>query len=429
MATVNILIRNKKSNPANLDIRLSNGRKKDFFSKVNIFVNPKNWDDKRQQIRNVIEVQNRDKLNSKLASLKTFVLDEFNMSFMNGEIIDKAWLDSIINKFFNRPNNEVKNIIEPHNIYYLDFANWWLKNKAKTWKTEKNQYLSNTAIEQYQSFTKIFENFEKKKKVKVKFKTFDTDQINDFVTFLEKTEEYAENTVKRHIGRLRFFVNRASGLSIETHKSFEEKIFATPTEEVMEPYLSENEIELIFKHDFSYNETIDNVRDNFVIGLCTGLRVSDFNNNLNISNIDGDFIEIRTEKTDTWVSIPIHPFVKTILDKRVGLLPPKISDQKFNKYIKDICFCVGLDYQMKGKLFDGESKRDIVGVYPKYKLVSSHICRRSFATNLHGVVSNAVIQNIGGWSTEKMMLKYIKKSKREHAEVLRDTWNKKYQTK
>lgn len=428
MATVKLYLATDK-NPANIYIRFLNGRAIDIVSQINVFVNPKTWDKDRQKIRNVIEVPNRDTLNSKFDKLKTFVVDEFNLDFMDGQIIDKQWLDSAVSKFFNRPKQEVKKTIESHNVYYSDFANWWLNNKAKTWKTEKNAYLNTTAIKQYKSFVKIFEKFERKKNVKVRFKTLTSDQINDFVTFLEDDEVYAENTVLRHVSRLTFFCNRAEGLNIDVNKNFQEKIFITKTEEVMEPYHPENEIESIFKYDFSYNETLDDVCDNYIIGLWTGLRVSDFNNNLDISNIDGDFIEIKTEKTDTWVSIPIHPHVRQILNKRMGLLPPKLSDQKFNKYIKDICFVVGIDNEMRGKLFDKETKRDIIGVYPKYKLVSSHICRRSFATNLYGLVPNAVIQEVGGWSTEKMMLKYIKKTKRESAEVIRDTWKKKYETK
>ena len=66
--------------------------------------------------------------------------------------------------------------------------------------------------------------------------------------------------------------------------------------------------------------------------------------------------------------------------------------------------------------------RKVYGHFRKCDLISSHVCRRSFATNLYGQVPNSVIKEAGGWSSETMMLKYIKKSNREHAEVLKEHW-------
>jgi hypothetical protein len=59
-------------------------------------------------------------------------------------------------------------------------------------------------------------------------------------------------------------------------------------------------------------------------------RISEFHISSNTILITG------TEKTDSIVEIPIHPQVKSILKKRKGALPSVISDQKFNKYIKEV---------------------------------------------------------------------------------------------
>ncbi len=428
MATVNLLLRTKK-NPANINIRFTNGRAIDLFSKINVFVDPKNWDKKNGKIRNVIDVPNRDSLNIKFAELKIFVLNEFNANFMEGEIIDKEWLDKTVNNFFKRPKGEKNKKNDTTKIYFLNFCIWWLDNKSSTWKTTNNKYMDESTKKQYRSHLEIIKKYEAFTKKRIKLKDVSEEKIKSLISYMEETEGYEYNTVKRHIGRFKFFCGRAEADNIDINNNFKERYFATKTEEVMEPYLNEAEIEKIFKQDFSHDEVLDGVRDNFIIGLWTGLRVSDFNNHLDTSNIKDDFIEIKTEKTDTWVSIPVHPQIRFILDKRCGLLPEKLSDQKFNKHIKTICQICNIDNEMRGKLFDADTKRNKIDIYPKYKLVSSHICRRSFATNLYGLVSNSVIQAVGGWSTEKMMLNYIKKTKREHAEILRDTWNKKYNLK
>ena len=69
-------------------------------------------------------------------------------------------------------------------------------------------------------------------------------------------------------------------------------------------------------------------------------------------------------------------------------------------------------------------KRKKIGVYKKYELVTSHICRRSFATNTLGVIPNQDIIKIAGWSDEKMLNKYNKTTNKESANKLKEAWKK-----
>ena len=72
----------------------------------------------------------------------------------------------------------------------------------------------------------------------------------------------------------------------------------------------------------------------------------------------------------------------------------------------------------------GKDNKRILGVYPKYKLISSHTMRRSFASNLYGKVPTIVIMAITGHTTEKSFLTYIKKPQRDFAERLKDYYLK-----
>jgi hypothetical protein len=47
---------------------------------------------------------------------------------------------------------------------------------------------------------------------------------------------------------------------------------------------------------------------------------------------------------------------------------------KFNLYFKELCFLAGMSELVEGALINPETKRKEEGVFPKYKLVSSHIC-------------------------------------------------------
>jgi len=422
MPTFNFIIKGKK-NPANIYVRFLHGKSIDISYPLNIYINPVHWNKTSHKIRDVSEVKNRHEINTKLAGLKVNLMEKFNSSVIEGQIFDYNWLKEQCDVYLKRPKGEVKKVNLPENVYFIDFAIWWLKEKAPTWKTEKNKYLGKTAIKQYNSFLEIVKKYEKTLKSKIKLSESNPDEnpsmLNGFVDYMEMKEGYAPETVKRHVGRFRFFCNRWQG---------KERIFITKEveDEVLEPILTEEEINTIFAYDFSYNDTLENVRDNAIIGCWTGLRISDFNNQLDVSNINGDYIEIRTSKTGAWVSIPLHPHVKAILDKRFGMLPRKISDQKFNLYIKEICKVCGLNEVIKGKLFDAEKKRNVIGFYEKYKLVSSHICRRSFATNLEDLVPIEIIQALGGWKTQKMARHYIKKTIRDRADVLKSKWKEKY---
>jgi len=66
--------------------------------------------------------------------------------------------------------------------------------------------------------------------------------------------------------------------------------------------------------------------------------------------------------------------------------------------------------------------RKVTGSYRKCDLVSTHICRRSFATNHYGKLPTPVLMAITGHQTEKMFLKYIGKSAKDNAETLNDFW-------
>lgn len=165
--------------------------------------------------------------------------------------------------------------------------------------------------------------------------------------------------------------------------------------------------------------------------MWTGLRVSDF---LSLPDIqlDDEFITVQPKKTlnssAIKVIIPLHHHIKEVIEKRG--MPRMISDVNFNLYFKEVCEKIGLTKLVKGSLMNPEKKRKEVGMYPKYKLVSSHTCRRSFATNLYkSNFPTLSIMKITGHTTEKSFLTYIKVTPKEHAEKLLSHWNEYYANK
>lgn len=426
MAKIKLMVRGK-SNPSPLYVRFMASRELDLFAKTKILINPTHWDHKNEKFRNLIEIRNRDEMNVKFEKLKTHIIEQYNNDFMLGKSIDKPYLENVINSHFNRPKEESNSgKTKDQFTYYIDFSNWWLKNSSAEWQTGPNKYMSPRQVQQYESFVEIFTDFDTPYKSSIY--TVNHSKIKEFVSYLEK-KNYSPSTVKRYIGRLKFFLNRAEEKGIDVDKSFKQKIYVEKEESnILAPYLNEEEIDKIYKLDLSHDNSLDNIRDNFIISLWSGLRISDFNNKLNIDNISEDYIEIKTTKTGSWVAVPLHPHVKAILKKRFGNLPAHSSDKHFNEKIKVICMLCEIDQEMKGNLFDTKLGRKKTDTYKKYQLVSSHIGRRSFVTNLFGKIPNSSLVKLGGWSSEKLLLHYIKKTNREHADVLKSFWEDKYKT-
>ena len=124
------------------------------------------------------------------------------------------------------------------------------------------------------------------------------------------------------------------------------------------------------------------------------------------------------------------------MQKNGGELPRSIREQNLNKYIKEIGEMVGFTEMVEGGkevcINEKEAKeknvekifRKRAGVYPKFELMTSHICRRSFATNLHEKIPTPTIMAITGHSTEVQFLAYIKKTNAEKVEALREYYEK-----
>lgn len=401
-------------------LRFINGREIDLSTSTKITVKPQYWNKKHQKIKDTLEVKNRHEINKKLALLKLQILDSFNLSYISGEYVDKRWLDEQVREFFGQP--KVKKHPGPHLIYLSDFAQWWLDNKADKWKISASKYMTERVKGQYQRALDNLKQHEGKNKARLK--DTDSDFLDGFARYLTKTREYAVKTAKRKITRIKFFCTRADEMDLPVNRGYQSRIFVEADEEdYKHPYLNEAEIKELFEYR-ARNKTMDVARDNWIIGLWTGLRVSDFLTRLKIDNVREDFIEIKTQKTGTPVAIPLHPQVKATLDKYDGNLPPKITEQDFNERIKTLAQLIGFDEMMKGGIAKKTKKgiRKVIGMYPKWKLVTSHICRRSFCTNLIGKVPNQVIMDVAGWSNESQMFSYVKKTNRESAIKLKEYW-------
>ena len=381
------------------------------------FEKSSDWNAELQQLTN------SPILNEKLLELKTSILKQYNLDFTQGAIFNKNWLKNVVSDVFNRPSGEKNLINNDVEIYFTDFGKMWIDKFSDKWKVGPKKFMTKVQKSQYAKLIEQVCEFEKVVGKKWILKDLSVDEIYEFVNWLEENE-YNSSSIERAIGRIKFFLNRSYDHDLKVSKVRNQRIYIEKEDDEIESvYLNEKEIQAIYDLNLDHDYELDNIRDNFVLSLWFGLRIGDFMTNLKIENIKDGFVSIKTQKTGSFVKLPIHSMAKSILDKRFGNLPRKVDVSEYNVKIKVICQLANIDNQVYGKLWNSEKKRKELTYAPKYKFISSHVARKSLSTNLHGKVSDEVIQNICGWSNLTMVAHYNKTSKTEYAETLKNYWN------
>lgn len=116
--------------------------------------------------------------------------------------------------------------------------------------------------------------------------------------------------------------------------------------------------------------------------------------------------KIKQQKTGKTVYVPVLPQAQEIIDSG---FPYKVSTQNLNYYFKDICELAEINEPIEGSKLNPKTNRKEAGTYLKYELIGTHVCRRSFCTNLYGELSTPVIMQASGHAKEKTFLSYIGK--------------------
>lgn len=421
MPTINYLVKGKKNYP-NILVRFKNGRKLDCTLATGLKVEPKNWSQAKQKVKNTSGDKTKDVINNHLQDLKKYIIDNFNLDNAKGVYIDKQWFQKKLAFYFNRPLNE--SILEQ--VYFCPYVKQYITDAPTRIVKSTNKPVTTGTITKYKTTLKKLLAYEDYSKTKIKFTDLDLNFHTNFLKYLYSVEKLGINVSGKYIAIIKSFANSALLKGLPVHEEIKHPNFFIPTEKTEDIYLKDEEINTIYNHNFHNNERLANARDLFIIGLRTGLRISDFLR-LKQTNLKDGFIEIETQKTGQEVVIPMHWQVKEILEKRNGF-PAKLSDQKFNLYIKEVAEISGLKELTKGSKINKETNRKEKGIFPKHELITSHICRRSFASNLYGELPNLVIMAITGHKTEAQFLRYIKITPKENALKLKEYWAKQKET-
>lgn len=415
MASVNYLYRSTKDS-AELIVRLlfrSHDIDYVIGAKSGIEVSKNYWtkEHKKKNPKDISVIDKQAQVNEVLNRLKSHILSRFKEA--NSDNIDKDWLKSQID-FFHNPPKETRRL--PNEL--LKYFKYFIE--------EKKNDLALSTIKKYNVVYNLLERYEESTKKNLLLKDVDLSFKKSFEDYCF-SEGYAPNTITRAIRCIKTVCNHARYNGLETSYQLEKlKTKYTKTENI---YLTIEEIEKLknIKNE-KLTDKLEAARDWLVISCSTGQRVSDFmrfNKKMvrQETKVDGELftvIEFTQKKTGREMTVPLTQDVLDILNKREGDFPPPIADQKYNLHIKEVGAIANLNEEVIGskKLETKPNSgifRKVTKKFKKYELISSHIGRRSFATNHYGKIPTSFLIYVTGHSTEQMFLNYIGKSNKDIA--------------
>jgi len=365
-------------------------------------INPDFWNPESQRARETKKYPEYPEFNTRLSNIESAVKTVYR-KLLNDEIEPtpkniKAELDILLLKETKKKKQT-----------FFEFI--------KSFIEERKNIKSDGTIKAYQNILNCLKNYCEEKNCKLDFEDIDLTFYNSFVNYLTNDLKMAQNTIGNKIKNLKVIMNEASDRGLNKNFDFKSKKFKKVSEDNDKIYLNTSELQQIYSKDLSKIKHLERVRDLFILGCYTGLRFSDFTQIVKENILEGNKIKIRTQKTNELVVIPVHPFVKEILEKYDGNIPAPISNQKMNEFLKK----VGEEAEIKEMIMSSITRGGIMerNTTEKYNLITTHTARRSFATNLYlADVPAITIMKITGHKTDKSFLRYIRISQEENANKL-----------
>lgn len=360
-------------------------------------VEVKFWDTKAQRAKYTNKHPEYSDVNQLLNEVENVVMNIYRET--KGQLAIEDFRKEIMYRLdrMERPQDEAQVIptLPEFALKYVEERKESVAAKRGTWKI-------------LQTVANYLVDFSQTERTPLSFQQVDHNFAHRFTNWMySPPREFSANYAAKVYSVVRQFMLEAKRRKLHHNEDFKE--FSIKSEKVTHLALSVEELEHLYNLDFSKNERLERVRDLFLIGCYTGLRYSDFSRiqPQHIIEVEGaKMLEITTQKTGERVTIPFNPELGYLLNK-YNFNPPKISSQKMNDYLKELCAFAGMTEKIL-VVTNKAGKREENQV-EKYKLITTHVARRSFATNLYLLGVPAInIMKITGHTTERQFMAYIR---------------------
>ena len=363
--------------------------KKTFVYSTGISINPKNWNKESRmpkaksgaagfEIKQITNQLNR-------------IVEHLHVSISNIELEKKQVIRSELKK---RLDAKFKHVVVS-NDRVIDLINKYVEEKKSLGK-----YQSRT-IEKYSALRNKLIAYENKTGVQIGVLGVNKSFLIGFVNYLRKDHNLTDITIDRNLGYFKTFLKWCRYTGIQTDETYNQ--VTVKTHDADHVSLTKDKVEIL--ENLELNSVLDKYRDLFLIGIYSGQRFSDYSV-FKKSDVINNRIVKRAEKTQYKSYIPISKKLNALLEKWEWRLP-KVSNQKFNDNIKEVCKIAGFNEEVTTTKYKG-SKR-IVEIKPFHSLVSSHTARRTFITiAANSNVPDHIIMAITGIRDPKTLKTYKK---------------------
>jgi len=368
MKTLFILYKSKTnvSGKSAIKCRITYKRKRKQFS-TGIFVYPIDWNNKSQKLKPPNEESNL--INSQLSLIKSLINQAFLFLQVNKENFD---VEDVYLKYVGKDAKEEKTVLSLFN-----------EHNDRVEKLIGKEYVLPTLwkFRQSRSLLKAFVKYQYNKNDYL-FKDLDINFIRHYEFYLTINKNLAQSSTYKVIQRFRKIIKIAIAEGYLDKDPFLMYKVKKPKPKVV--FLSPEELKNL-ESKVLKQKRLQQVKDMFVFCCYTGLAFNEMDRLTKkdiITGFDGNlWIQMYREKTQGLLSIPLLPKAIEIAheyEKTNDRVFPKISNQKFNSYLKEIA--------------------DIVGIEKK---LTHHIARKTFATTvlLYNDVSMEVVSELLGHSS------------------------------
>lgn len=422
MATINFFLRGNEK-IKKIYFRFRPNKNFDFVKATPYEIDEVNWDKENQQwntnqITKGAKTQEKKILNSKIESFN-INLDKFKAS-VTKEIDDnlqlnapelKEFLTDFVDThyFAHRIKTEIKNGIPEK---FSDLIEYYINFRSVEDKTKGTKPLAQNTVKKYNTLKKVIRDYDKNLLATQIGDIF----RNDFVRYLNQ-KKYSTNTQVKYIKDIKMlckFANKQHNINKEV-LSWE---INSTVENVSEYVTFSLEHIKKIKTAEMPTEYLDNARDWLLISIFTSARVSElftFDENNIIEYNGNQFLSViekknRNTKNGGQKYLYLTPEVLEILNKRGGKFPRKISEQRYNEFIKLVCKHAQINDTVQGGIVENINgiKRKVKTETELWRLVTSHSGRATFVTLFSEYLPMDIIQLQTNHQSKEMVEHYNK---------------------
>lgn len=387
MATVNLYLKDSKAQKTAIRAVVNDGRKFQIKLYSGISIKPKHWSKTNKYVLSADP--NAIELNKHLKEFKEKVLGAYLKAKREGINVTTEYL---------------KNEVWPTSTEALKFWEVWsMFQESKKGEFKPHSFTKFGALANH---LKKFEEFSKRP---LSLHLISNEILEDLQRFFYIERNLNTQSADKYIGLFKIFLNWSLKRKYTDNSDFQH-FRSVKQPDLLKVIITKEDLHKIESADLGEKKYLSNVRELFILSCLTGLRFSDYSRvqkqHLKTDHEGNKYLQIRQQKTGEFVEIPLTPRACNIVESLVKEEIHPITNQKMNKYVKELCKASEIEELFEVHTFKGKDQK--IDIKPKHELITTHTGRRTFATNLleKGVPAETVMQ-FTGHRDYKSFSKYV----------------------